>query len=91
MGMPLAADTEVMEMCYMWRCPGCGVLVCLPASALAPDDTQSEKRLDQLAQASCGCWASALPARGMGRLLKAIVNVDRESCRSAWVIFAPRF
>jgi hypothetical protein len=63
-------------MCHSWRCPGCCALVALPAAAPSPADEQAEKRLDQLAQASCGCWVNALSKRGMDRLLEAIVSAD---------------
>lgn len=76
MGSPVAADTEGMEMCHSWRCPGCGALVSFPAAAPAPADEQAEKRLDQLAQASCGCWVMVLSKRGMYRLLEAIVSAN---------------
>jgi hypothetical protein len=65
-----------MEMCETWNCPGCGALVLLPSSVPVPTDAQAEKRVDQLAQASCGCWVDTLSSRGMARLLDAIVSVD---------------
>ena len=39
------------------------------AAAIRPD----ERRLDQLAQALCGCWVVTLPESGLARLLEAIV------------------
>jgi hypothetical protein len=65
-----------MEMCHTWKCPGCGALVGLPAAAPPPVGEAATKRLDQLAQASCGCWVDVLSDRRMARLLEAIVNVD---------------
>ncbi len=76
MGRPPRADKGVMEMCHIWKCPGCGALVGLPAATPPPADAQAEKRLDQLAQASCGCWVDTLSERGVARLLEAIVGVD---------------
>ena len=78
-------------MCYMWRCPGCGALVGLPAAASAPIDTQAEIRLDQLAKASCGCWVDVLSERGLARLLQAMVAMDGDYCRPARIIVARRF
>jgi hypothetical protein len=63
-------------MSHTWKCPGCGALVGVPAASPAPADTECEKRLDQLAQASCGCWVDVLSDRGMARLLEAIVSAD---------------
>jgi hypothetical protein len=48
----------------------------MPDSAPAPVDVGAERRLDQIAQASCGCWVDTLSDRRMARLLDAIVNVD---------------
>jgi hypothetical protein len=39
-------------------------------------DEPTEKRLDQLAQASCGCWVDVLSELRMAKLLDAIVCVD---------------
>ena len=76
MGVPLAADTGGMDLCDTWRCPGCGALVVLPAACAPPLDARAERRLDQLAQASCGCWVAALSKHGIARLLDAIVGID---------------
>lgn len=76
MTVPLVADTGDMELCDTWRCPGCGVLVVLPAAYSLPLDALAERRLDQLAQASCGCWVAALSKQDMARLLEAIVGID---------------
>lgn len=76
MTSPVAADTSGMELCETWRCPGCGAIVVLSAASAPPPDVLAERRLDQLAQASCGCWVAALSNRGMARLLEAIVGVD---------------
>jgi hypothetical protein len=78
-------------MCHTWKCPGCGVMVGLPAAAPAPVDAQAAKRLNQVAQASCGCWVKILPERGVARLLEAIVNGDDEFCRPSRVIPSRRF
>jgi hypothetical protein len=78
-------------MCHTWRCPGCGAVVGLPAAAPAPTDIPAEKRLDQLAQASCGCWVDVLSERRMARLLEAIVGLDDEFARPIRVVSARRF
>jgi hypothetical protein len=78
-----------MEMFHTWKCPGCGALVGMPGDAPAPVDVRSEKRLDQLAQASCGCWVDTLSDRGMARLLDAIVSLD--VVRTSRVYSAHRF
>jgi hypothetical protein len=65
-----------MDLCDTWRCPGCGALVVLPTACPLPVDAPGELRLDQLAQASCGCWVAALSTQGMSRLLEAIIGVD---------------
>ena len=80
MRSPLAADTEGMEVCHTWKCPGCGALVALLAAAPPSVDAQTEKKLDQLARASCGCWVAVIPEWGMNRLLEAIANVDDGMC-----------
>lgn len=76
MTSPIAADKGGMELCDTWRCPGCGVLVVLPTPCPAALDAAAERRLDQLAQASCGCWVASLSKQGMARLLEAIVGTD---------------
>jgi hypothetical protein len=68
-------------VCDTWKCPGCGALVGLPRPATAPLDAQAERRLDQLAQAACGCWVGGLSDRTMARLLEAIVSADDAYCR----------
>jgi hypothetical protein len=65
-----------MDTCDSWKCPGCGALVVLPATYALPVDALAERRLDQLAQASCGCWVASLSERGVNRLLEAIVGFD---------------
>jgi hypothetical protein len=72
----VAADREGMGLCETWRCPGCGTTVVLPAASAPPLDALAERRLDQLAQASCGCWVATLSNQGMARLLEAIVGAD---------------
>ena len=74
-----------------WRCPGCGATVVLAAeygaAGLRPDD----RRLDQLAQALCGCWVTKLPDRGLARLLRAIWTGDDDSYESqSWRPLAGR-
>jgi hypothetical protein len=73
-----------MELCDIWRCPGCGTLVVLPAACNPPLDALAERKLDRLAQASCGCWVATLSNQGIARLLEAIVGVDER------VSYAPR-
>jgi hypothetical protein len=59
-----------------WKCPGCGVSVAMPAGCVAGDGRPDERRLDQLAQALCGCWVVNLPDSGVARLLNAIMVGD---------------
>jgi hypothetical protein len=66
-------------LCDTWKCPGCGTLVVLPTACSAPADPLGEKRLDQLAQASCGCWVASLSHSGVARLLEAIVGMDEDA------------
>ena len=82
MTSPAAADTRGMGLCDTWRCPGCGALVILPAACVSPVDALAERRLDQLAQASCGCWVAALSNQGIARLLEAIVGADERVAHS---------
>jgi len=35
---------------------------------------QDRRRLDQLAQALCGCWVNRLPSGGVTRFLEAILG-----------------
>jgi hypothetical protein len=79
MTTPPAADKVGMDLCDTWRCPGCGALVVLPAACAPPLDALAKRRLDQLAQASCGCWVAALSKQGMFRLLEAIVGTDQDA------------
>jgi hypothetical protein len=70
-----------------WRCPGCGAVVALPAECLAANVGPEGRRLDQLAQALCGCWVVTLPETGLVRLLGAIMDGQecKDSCRG-WVV-----
>lgn len=90
MTSPGAADTGSMELCDTWRCPGCGALVVLPAVCASPLDALAERRLDQLAQASCGCWVATLSNRDIARLLEAIVGADERASGSARAIAGRR-
>jgi hypothetical protein len=85
----LVADTRSMDTCDSWKCPGCGALVVLPTACPLPVDALGERRLDQLAQASCGCWVTSLSDRGVARLLDAIVALDDDDCYRSWT-FAGR-
>lgn len=76
-------------MCDTWKCPRCGALVCLTATDPDPTDVEGEIRIDQLAQASCGCWVEGLSPRAVARLLEAIVNLDDE--RTQHLFCARRF
>lgn len=60
-----------------WKCPGCGAIVSLPQDFAAGDEPPTEKRLNQLAQALCGCWVVTMPDRGLDRLLAVILGGDR--------------
>ena len=62
-----------------WRCPGCGATVFLAAEYGAAGLRSDDRRLDQLAQALCGCWVAKLPDRGLARLLRAIWTGDDDS------------
>ena len=66
-----------------WKCPGCGASIALPADCMAAAIRPDERRLDQLAQALCGCWVVTLPESGLARLLEAIVagEESHEECR----------
>jgi hypothetical protein len=66
-----------------WICPGCGASIVLPADCLAASVHPVGRRLDQLAQALCGCWVVILPESGLTRLLEAIVagEESHEECR----------
>ena len=78
MTRPLSADTRSMDTCDLWRCPGCGALVVLPVKYPQPVDVVEERKLDRLAQASCGCWVASLSEQGVIRLLEAIVGFDED-------------
>ncbi len=53
-------------------CPGCGKTVVIPS-----DDGYAGaylgRRLDQVAQALCGCWVGRLPDDSLSRLVGAIM------------------
>jgi hypothetical protein len=74
MRKPVVADKGGMETFHTWKCPGCGALVGIPRSAPAPNDPEAKRRLDQLAQAACGCWVDVLSELSMVRLLHALVD-----------------
>lgn len=57
-----------------WICPGCGRTVVLPADCDTDGLRQDHRRLDQLAQALCGCWVSRLPSGGVIRFLETILD-----------------
>lgn len=63
-----------------WICPGCGRNVALPADCRAEGTRYDRRRLDQLAQALCGCWVSRLPNGGLARLLGAVMK-GSETCQ----------
>ena len=65
-----------MKTPLKWTCPGCGATVALPAECGAAGKSCDYRRLDQLAQALCGCWVVKLPDRGLARLLRAIITGD---------------
>jgi hypothetical protein len=78
MTRPLSADTPSMDTCDSWKCPGCGALVVLPVIYPQPVDVLGERKMDQLARASCGCWVASLSEQGVTRLLEAIVGFDED-------------
>gem|GEM_PF-3109749 len=66
-----------------WKCPGCGAPITLPRECARNGDTPPDKRLDQLAQALCGCWVVTMPEKGMVRLLAAILGGNRRSGKAS--------
>jgi hypothetical protein len=63
----------------LWTCPGCGAVVAMPPDVHVTASYRDEHRLDQLAQALCGCWVVSLSNGGVSRLLGAIMAGDE--CR----------
>jgi hypothetical protein len=51
-------------------------MVSLPQDVRVLADRGDERRLDQLAQALCGCWVVSLSNGGISRLLGAIMSGD---------------
>lgn len=76
-----------MEVPTTWKCRGCGALVDLPAECFSRGVGPGDRRLDQLAQALCGCWVVTLPESGLARLLGAIMEGEEseERCKG-WVV-----
>ena len=74
-----------------WKCPGCGAVVALPAECLSGNIGPDDRRLDQLAQALCGCGVVTLPESGLVRLLGAIMDGHKceESCKG-WAVSGRR-
>ena len=66
----------VMGTPSTWKCPGCGAIIVLPADCRGVDERPDDRRLDQLAQALCGCWAVDLPEDDLTALLGAIMAGD---------------
>lgn len=68
-----------------WKCPGCGAFITLPQDFSSSEEPPTEKRLDQLAQALCGCWVVTIPQRSLSRLLAAVLGgreaQGSEGCR----------
>jgi hypothetical protein len=60
----------------IWICPGCGRPVALPAGDDEVAALVDAGRLDQLAQALCGCWVRSLNDSSIARLLRAVVSGD---------------
>jgi len=46
----------------------------MPADCRAAEERPDDKRLDQLAQALCGCWVISLSDTGVMRLFGAIMG-----------------
>lgn len=61
---------------HVWECPGCGAMVRLPPEVQTNNARDDTYRLDQLAQALCGCWVVNLSSGGVSRLLGAIMTGD---------------
>jgi hypothetical protein len=49
-------------------------MVTLPVDFRTAEGPPDEQRLEQLAQALCGCWVISLPETGVMRLLEAIMG-----------------
>jgi hypothetical protein len=77
-----------MELCATRKCPGCGALIAFPVNTPVPQDSEAAGKLDQIAQASCGCWVSGLTDQEMARLLKIIVG--RNGVNASWAASARR-
>jgi hypothetical protein len=60
----------------VWTCPGCGAVVAMPPDVHVTASHGDERRLDQLAQALCGCWVVSLSNGRVSRLLGAIMAGD---------------
>jgi hypothetical protein len=74
-----------------WKCPGCGALVALPVECLSTNVGPGDRRLDQLAQALCGCWVVTLPESGLARLLGAIMDGEESEDRcKGWAVSGMR-
>lgn len=61
---------------HVWECPGCGAMVRLPSEVQTCNARDEGYRLDQLAQALCGCWVVNLSPGGVSRLVGAIMTGD---------------
>ena len=64
-----------------WKCPGCGALITLPGGGETkgnPPACADETRLDQLAQAVCGCWVRTLSDGEFSRFVLAVMGEKRQ-------------
>jgi len=57
-------------------------LVTLPADCLSKNLPPERRRLDQLAQALCGCWVVTLPESGLVKFLGVIMNAEDSEDRN---------
>ena len=78
-----------MSASISWKCPGCGAIVVLSPECGADNAQLDDRRLDQLAQALCGCWVVKLPDLGLARILRAVMTGD-DTDYSDWSQGAPR-
>jgi hypothetical protein len=61
-----------------WKCPGCGAIVDVPMGRSENDGctvpSVPGRRMDQLAQAVCACWAKTLSLDELTTLVGAVMG-----------------
>jgi hypothetical protein len=64
-----------------WKCPSCGATVTLPSGPRKTTDRNemsgSDRRLDQVARAVCGCWVRGLSDDELGRFVLELTKGSR--------------